>query len=303
MFPSLLPLLNLFVFLISFFRPFHVSTVSDIPSNILADKKFNRMFSDNLENKNMKVPGYRKPFLPVGDVESSLVGWLKEDDNDFKKFATNKFRSCATVWDLLIATGGEDLLHKFDSEKGRNAPASLIIESFFINQDLASISSLSSDHGIPPAVSHSISKFLIEEAKVYARTISLNNLEVKLGKAMIQQGPAVQKFLQQKYEKYETLADLLECAQVPRDLLLLMPKAASTMSARTVIGYFTQIHKMSFLDKMEESGVPFQLSTLVLFLFHEDMRNLPGRRWPFRALLRTIFRGVVSLFHRPQPTI
>ena len=255
----------------------------------------------------MKVPGYRKPFLPVGDVESSLVAWLKEDDNDFKKFATNKFRSCATVWDLLIATGGEDLLHKFDSEKGRNAPASLMIESFFINQDLASISSLSSDHDIPPAVSHSISKFLVEEGKVYARTISLNNLEVKLGKAMIQQGPAVQKYLQQKYEKYETLADLLECAQVPRDLLLLMPKAGSMMSARTVIGYFTQIHKMSFLDKMEEVGVPFPLSIAALLAFNDDMINLPiqgpGRRWPFRALIKSIISGVVSLFNRPQSNI
>ena len=252
----------------------------------------------------MKVPGYRKPFSPVGDVESSVVAWLKEDDNDFKKFVTDKYRTSATVWDLLTELGGEDLLYKFDSEKGRNAPASLMIESFFINQDLASISSLSSDHGIPPAVSHSISKLLIEEAIVYARTMkSLNNFEVKIGKAMIQQGPAVQKYLQQKYGKYETLADLLECAQAPRDLLLLMPKAASMMSARTVIGYFTQIHKMSFLDKMEESGVPFQLSTHVLFLFREDMITLPGRRWPFRALLRTIFRGVVSLFHRPQSTI
>ena len=279
-----------------------MSTVSDIPSNILADKKFNRIFSDNLENKNLKVPGHRKPLLQVGDVESTLAAWLKVD-TDFKKFTTAKYRFCATVWDLLIATGGEDLLHKFDSEKGRNAPASLMIESFFINQDLASISSLSSDHGIPQAVSNSISTFLIEEAEVYLRTIELNKLEVKLGKTMIQQGPAVQKYLQQKYEKYETLADLLECAQVPRDVLLLMPKAASMMSARTVIGYFTQTHKISFLDKMEESGVPFQLSALVLCLFNADMRNLPGRRWPFRALLRTILRGVVSLFHRPQPTI
>ena len=236
-----------------------------------------------------------------------MAAWFKEDDKDFKKFVLWKYRSCATVWDLLVATGGEDLLDKFDSEKGRNAPASVMIESFFVHHDLASISSLLIEQGIPLIICHSIFKSLVEEAKVHARTVSLNSLEVQLGKGMAQQGSAAQKYLLQKYENCDTIVDLLELVQVPRDLLSQMPSAVSKMSAITVIGYFTQIHKISFLDKMEESGVPFQLSVAALFAFHEDMRNLPvqgpGRRWPFRALIKSIISGVASLFNRPQSTI
>ena len=262
------------------------------------------MYGDNIENKNQKISGYRKSATSISNGELSLADWFKEDDKSFKKFILWKYRNCATVLDLLIATGGEDLLDKFDTEKGINTPASVILEIFFVyQQDLTSVSSILIEHGIPPAICHSIYKSLLEEAKVF----SLNSLEVQLGKGMAQQGVAAQKYLLQKYENCDTIIDLLEFIQVPRDLLSQMPIAVGKISAITVIGYFTQIHKMSFLDKMEEVGVPFPLSIAALLAFNDDMINLPiqgpGRRWPFRALLKSIISGVVSLFNRPQSNI
>lgn len=270
-----------------------MNTVSDIPSNIRADKSFNRLFTDNLENKNMKIATI---LMETGESIQSEM--MKNKNVDFKKFLRLKYRSCLTVKDLLIATGGSDDL-KFLSEKGSNAPASIIIDSFFQN-DSSPIIELMMDKGVSGVVCYNLFRNFAMEAKIHAKTLTLNSMEVGLGKWMKQQGPAVKKLLLQKYKDCATVMDLLESLQdAPEDLSVLSGPACQIPTA-TVIESFTQIHKMSFLDRMEENGIPNSCAVAILFAFHRDMSTIPsGRRWPFRALIKTLITGVVSLFNRP----
>lgn len=271
-----------------------MNTVSDIPSDIRADETFNRLFTDNLENKNMKIATI---LMETG--ESIQAELMKNENVDFKKFLRWKYRSCLTVKDLLVATGGSNDL-KFLSEKGANAPASIIIDSFFQN-DSSPIIDIMMEKGVSGVVCYNLFKSFAEEAKVHAKTLTLNSMEVRLGKWMKQQGSAAKKLLLQKYKDHVTAKDLLQSMQHAPDEIRLLSISASQIPTSSIIDNFTLIHKVSFLDKMEESGISHSCAVAILFAFHRDMSSIPtGRRWPFRALIKTLITGVVSLFNRSR---
>lgn len=278
-----------------------MSTISDIPSDIRKDKMFNKLYSNNVENKN----SYQKSLIDGGELIFSHDVWMNEEVKDFKKFLVWKYRKCLTVKDLLLATGGTEVLHLL-SEQGSKVHASILINGFF-QKETSFINNIMRENNLSQAVCSNLFSSFLEEGKVHAKTVFLNSMEISLGQGMKQQTKEVEKYLLEKYKNYPTMKELLKLLKTSSEALECMSKTELNMTTANIIKYFCNIYRMSFLDQMEEEGSTFLFSVTIFFAFHRDMSNLPrnggGRRWPFRSLLKNIFSGVVSLFNRSKSNI
>ena len=244
----------------------------------------------------------KKSSMSAGD---NVAYKINDDIRDFQTFLLWKYRNCRTVKDLLIATNSEAVLPSL-SEEGSQAPASLIINSFFL-KDSSSLYDTMKPQGVSVEVCGCLFSVFNEEGKIYTKTVYLNSMEIQLGKNMRQQAPAAKKYLLERYKNFPSMIDLLKLLGTRPEKLSKLTKEELNITTISIIDNFTQIHKISFLDQMEERGCSFECSAEIFVAFHRDMSNVPiqgqGRRWPFRALIKNIFSSVASLFNRPKSTI
>ena len=270
-----------------------------------SDKIFNKLFSYNIENKNSKMFVDKKSSLLSDGSDMAYDIKVNDEIKDFQTFLLWKYRYCRTVKDLIMATNSEAILPSL-SEEGSQAPASLIINSFFL-KDSSTLYSTMKPLGVSVEVCGCLFAAFNKEGKIHTKTVYLNSMEIQLGRNMKQQGPAAKKYLTEKYKNYPQMKDLLKLFQTQPDRLARLTQAESNISTASIIECFTQIHKMSFLDQMEEKGATFECSANIFVAFHGDMSNVPmpgrGRRWPFRALIKNIFSSVASLFNRSKSII
>lgn len=265
-------------------RPFHVNTVSDIQTDRRADENFRRRYSDNLDEVAMAT---RYPRL------SSNVEKLYTPE----MFVRRDYHSCKNVKDLMIT-----MCHKADlrllSDRGLNAPAYLIIDGFFKGQkahDLALENDIAFD------VCDRMLKTLALDVIHYEKSISVQDITSHIAKYVRLMKSETKNVLEKKYLKYSTMYQLLQFLDIPEALFENLPERTKQLPTSATIGFFMDMHKMSFFERMEDNGMPYMLAKSVLYFFAADLVNfgtsLP-RWYHMRARLRLLFSNISSFFRR-----
>lgn len=266
-----------------------MNTVSDIKSDKRADENFNRIYSD----RNYRVPGtypsldgcFGYPRLPYGDKVDNPESYVRYE-----------YRSCKCVKDLMIAMH-LDADVKFLSYQGGNAPASLVIDGFFNGRETRDLI----ENDITLDMCSRIFRALALEVRRYENAISLNNLEIDLGRIMMVRGHEIKTHLEQRFGKYSSLYQLLQFMDVSEEILDELPAEISRLPTSTVIVFFTQIHKRSFLERMEEVGMPYLLASVVFFSWGGDVFFMQPQKSPWQSFtdrIKKLFTDVISLFGR-----
>lgn len=147
-------------------------------------------------------------------------------------------------------------------------------------------------------------------------------MEIELGKRMVKESSNTKSYLSKKYQNVNNIEDFLKNTGngiSSKELEIYSEKELKT-SIEFVIEAFTQAHKVSFIDRMEEIGLSFSLSAAIFFEFQNDMNNIQwrpfspkskgwhlfarqsgGRRWPGPlTIIKGVLNSVVSLINRSK---
>ena len=207
-----------------------------------------------------------------------------------------EYRSCKCIKDLMIAMRLDADL-KFLSYEGGIAPASLVLDGFFNGRKTRDLI----ENDITLDLCSRIFRALALEVKRYENAVSVNALEVSIGRIMLVQGPATRTHLEQKFGKYSSMYQLLQFLDYPEEILNGLPEEISKLPTSLAIEFFTQLHRRSFLERMEELGMPFLLAASVLYLFGGDVTFIHSPKSPWQSftdLIKKLVTDVASLFGR-----
>jgi hypothetical protein len=116
-------------------------------------------------------------------------------------------------------------------------------------------------------------------------------MEVELGKKMTKESSNTKKYLLDKYSNYKNVANFLENIGTSSTDIENLSDKELNISIDSIIEAFTQIHKVSFIDRMEEMGISFSVSISIFFHFQADMQNIRSNDNRFAALFRPIKKG------------
>lgn len=116
-------------------------------------------------------------------------------------------------------------------------------------------------------------------------------MEVELGKKMKKESSNTKKYLLDKYSNFRNIANFLESIGTSSTDIENLSNRELNTPIDSIVEAFTQIHKASFIDRMEEMGISFSLSISIFFQFQADMQNIRTNDNRFAALFRPIKKG------------